>query len=239
MSKKLPVKVEFCGALLEGVIVDGKPYVAMKPIVEGMGLSWDKQLQRIKEHPVLGPQLSPIRGVVADDGRRREMMCLPEEALPFWMALVNTNKVRAGIRETIITYQREAYRVLHAALSGGATENNMRVLSVDSKRAAGKLMADITMDVLIINGKEPKPHHFSNEHRLVNWALTGEFCSIEEGNLSREQLDMLTALRRRNTVLIATGISYELRKKAMEEFAADWRGARQQAITQEPAKDEA
>lgn len=41
MSKKLPVKVEFCGAVLE---------------------------------LVLGPQLSPIKGVVAKDGKRREMI---------------------------------------------------------------------------------------------------------------------------------------------------------------------
>lgn len=60
MSKKLPVKVEFCGAVLEGVIIEQTAFVAMKPIVEGMGLDWDKQLQRIKEHPVLGPQLKII-----------------------------------------------------------------------------------------------------------------------------------------------------------------------------------
>jgi hypothetical protein len=34
MSKKYPVKVEFCGTVLEGIVVDGQSFVAMKPIVE-------------------------------------------------------------------------------------------------------------------------------------------------------------------------------------------------------------
>lgn len=222
MSKKLPVKVEFCGAVLEGVIIEQTAYVAMKPIVEGMGLDWDKQLQRIKEHPVLGPQLSPIKGVVAEDGKRREMMCLPEDALPFWMALVNSNKVRPEIRDKIITYQREAYKVLHQAFSKGIADTNMRVMAIDSKRAAGRLMTDMKADLLRMLGKDSKPHDFSNEHRLVNWALTGEFGPLEESALTAQQIDLLAELRRRNTLLIGRGVEYSDRKKMLEQHAKDW-----------------
>lgn len=222
---KLTVKVEFCGTFLEGVVSNGRPYVAMKPIAEGMGLDWDKQLQRIKDHPVLGDQLSPIRGVVAEDGRRREMMCLPEETLPFWMALVNANKVRVDLRPRIITFQREAARVLHGAFSKGVAETNLRVIATDSKRAAGRLMTDITKDVLIFTGKEPKPHHFMNEYRLVNWALTGEFAGVQESTLTSKQINLLAALRRRNSMLIGIGLAYDLRKKAVEVFAAEWRSS--------------
>lgn len=222
---KLPVKVEFCGAFLEGVVSNGCAYVAMKPIVAGMGLDWDKQLQRIKDHPVLGPQLSPIRGATGSDGRRYEMMCLPEEALPFWMALVNANKVRQEIREKIITYQREAYRVLHRAFTQGVAETNLRVMATDSKRAAGRLMTDITKDVLIFTGKEPKPHHYMNEYRLVNWALTGEFAGVQESTLTSKQINLLAALRRRNSMLIGLGLAYDLRKKAVEVFAAECRSS--------------
>jgi hypothetical protein len=220
MSKKLPVKVEFCGAVLEGV--GETAYVAMKPIVEGMGLHWDKQLQRIKEHPVLGPQLSPIRGVAGADGKKYEMMCLPEEALPFWMALVNANKVRPAIREKIITYQREAYRVLHDAFRNGVADTNMRIMAIDSKRAAGKLMTDMKADVLRMIGKPAVFHDFSNEHRLVNWALTGKFGPVEEGALTAQQIELLAALRRRNAVLIGRGVQYDDRKKMLEQHAKDW-----------------
>lgn len=223
MSRQLPVRVEFCGTYLEGVVSEGRAYVAMKPIAEGMGLDWDKQLQRIKDHPVLGDQLSPLKGVVAEDGRRREMMCLPEDILPFWMALVNANRVRADLRPRIITYQREAARVLHEAFSKGVAETNLRVMAIESKRAAGRLMTDITKDALIFTGKEPKPYHFMNEHRLVNWALTGEFSGVEESTLTGEQINLLAALRRHNSILIGKDLAYDLRKKALEVFAAEWR----------------
>lgn len=222
MSKKLPVRVEFCGHTLEGVVVDSKAYVAMKPIAEGMGLQWEKQLQRIKEHPVLGSQLSPIRGVVAEDGKRREMMCLPEEALPFWMALVNANKVRKDIRDKVIAYQREAYRVLHEAFAKGVAETNMRVMAIDSKRAAGRLMTDIKADVLRLIGQPAAFHDFSNEHRLVNWALTGKFAALEESSLTAHQIQLLADLRRRNAVLIGRGVRYGDRKKMLEQHAKDW-----------------
>lgn len=153
------------------------------------------------------------------------MMCLPEEALPFWMALVNANKVRQEIREKIITYQREAYRVLHRAFTQGVAETNLRVMATDSKRAAGRLMTDITKDVLIFTGKEPKPHHFMNEYRLVNWALTGEFAGVQESTLTSKQINLLAALRRRNSMLIGLGLAYDLRKKAVEVFAAEWRSS--------------
>jgi hypothetical protein len=222
MSAKLAVKVVFCGATLEGVVMGEKAYVAMKPIVEGMGLDWDKQLARIKEHPVLSPQLSPIRGVTGADGKRYEMMCLPESALPFWMALINPNRVKATIRDKIIRYQIEAADVLHRAFTQGVAETNLRVMAIDSKRAAGKLMSDVKNDFLVLNGKTPKPHDFSNEHRLVNWALTGEFDAVDEQSLDATQLRLLAELRRRNAVLIGVGLSYALRKEALKAHAASW-----------------
>lgn len=222
MSKKLPVKVEFCGAVLEGVIIEQTAFVAMKPIVEGMGLQWNDQLERIKAHPVLGDQLCGIKGIVAEDGKRREMMCLPEEMLPFWMALINTHKIKASIRERVITYQREAARVLHQAFSKGVADTNMRVMAIDSKRAAGRLMTDMKADVLRMIGKDSKPHDFSNEHRLVNWALTGEFGPLEESDLTAQQLALLAELRRRNAVLIGRSVEYADRKKMLEQHSKDW-----------------
>jgi hypothetical protein len=224
MSRYLPVKVEFCGALLEGVVSNGCAYVAMKPITEAMGLSWPAQLEKIKEHPALSPTVAEI-AIVAEDGRRRKMICLPESRLQFWMALIQTGKVRASLRDKIIKFQIEAADVLHRAFTLGVAETNLRVIAVDRKRAAGHLMTDITLDALIFAGKEPKPHHFMNEHRLVNWALTGQFAGVEESGLDRGQIELLAALRRRNSMLIGIRMIYELRKKALEVFVAEWRSS--------------
>jgi hypothetical protein len=224
MSRHLPVKVEFCGAILEGVVSNGTAYVAMKPIAEAMGLDWSTQLAKMKEHPALAPTMVEIP-IVADDKRRRKMICLPESRLQFWMALIQTGKVRASLRDKIIRFQIEAADVLHRAFTQGVAETNLRVMAIDSKRAAGRLMSDITKDALIFAGKEPMRHHFINEHRLVNWALTGDFSGVEESGLDRGQIELLAALRRRNSMLIGIGMAYELRKKALEVFVAEWRPA--------------
>ena len=74
-----------------------------------------------------------------------------------------------------------------------------------------------------MQGKPISPHNFSNEARLINWALTGAFRGIDREALSTVELDMLAKLEERNTVLIGCGLSYEERKKALERFTADWR----------------
>jgi len=222
MAKKITtVQVEFCGAILDGVVVNGKAYVAMKPIVEGMGLDWEKQLARMQSHPVLKDEVSPIRGVPSAGGPQT-MMCLPESRLQFWMAIINPLKVKASIRDKVIRYQKEAADVLHGAFTKGVAETNMRVMAIDSKRAAGRLMTDMKADVLRMIGKDAKPYDFSNEHRMVNWALTGEFGPVNESTLSDSQLDLLAELRRRNAVLIGRDVDYDDRKKMLEQHAKDW-----------------
>lgn len=234
MSKKLPVKVQFCGAVLEGVVINGKAYVAMKPIVDGLGLDWTRQLKKLRDDPVLGPEVSNIRGIPSAGGAQT-MVCLPENRLQGWLFRINANKVKGAVRERLIAYQREAYKVLHDAFCKGVADTNMRVMAIDSKRAAGRLMSEIKNDFLVLHGHTPKPYHFSNEHRLVNWALTGEFSALDEQSLDEKQLRLLAELRRRNAVLIGVGLAYELRKEALRTHAAHWLAATERPQLREAA----
>lgn len=70
-------------------------------------------------------------------------------------------------------------------------------------------------------GKETKPHHFSNEARLINWALSGEFKSIDRDALSIGDLDVLAKLEERNTVLIGANVDYDTRKVLLDKFAQE------------------
>ena len=75
-------------------------------------------------------------------------------------------------------------------------------------------------------GKETAPHHFSNEARLVNWALSGEFKGIDRETLPISELDLLASLEEENIVLIGSGKNYEERKTQLNKFADDWRLSR-------------
>jgi hypothetical protein len=72
-------------------------------------------------------------------------------------------------------------------------------------------------------GKATQHHHYSNEVRLINWALTGEFKPLDRNALPAPELDLLAKLEERNTVLIGCGLTYDERKLALERFAANAR----------------
>lgn len=74
------------------------------------------------------------------------------------------------------------------------------------------------------HGKVTASHHYMNEARLVNWALTGEFKSLNRDDLSSNELDMLAKLEERNAVLMGLGIEYPTRKMALSQFAGSSRG---------------
>lgn len=120
MSAALPVVVDFLGARLQGVIKDGVRYVALKPIVEGIGLDWASQYTKVQRDEVIGPTVVEI-AMVAEDGKKRAMTCIPEEFMQGWMFSVKAGKVRASLKEKVLHYKRECYRVLHEAFNAAAT----------------------------------------------------------------------------------------------------------------------
>jgi len=74
-------------------------------------------------------------------------------------------------------------------------------------------------------GKTSAPHHFSNEARLINYALTGTFGKVDRDGLGAGDLDLLAKLENLDTVLIGCGTSYEGRKAELEKFAEEQRAA--------------
>ena len=65
------------------------------------------------------------------------------------------------------------------------------------------------------DGKGTASYHYSNEARLVNWALSGEFKGLDRDQLSATELDALAELEIRNSLLIGRGMYYSHRKKAL------------------------
>lgn len=91
---------------------ENKPYVAMKPICENIGLDWAAQAQKIKRHYVLNSTMVMIT-TVAQDGKNREMAALPIGYLNGWLMSVEVNRVKPEIKDTLIKYQLECYDVLY------------------------------------------------------------------------------------------------------------------------------
>jgi hypothetical protein len=64
--------------------VESSWWIALKPIVEALGLSWPDYLKALKADPILG-QLWGEFPMVAADGKLRKMICLPERYIYGWV----------------------------------------------------------------------------------------------------------------------------------------------------------
>jgi len=105
---------------------DGEIYVALRPIVEALGLNWSGQYRRIKRDPVLSEETKMISvAVTATEIRKKGMgakshVCLPKQFLSGFLFGINANRVREELRDRVIQWQREAHLFLDAAFTGDA-----------------------------------------------------------------------------------------------------------------------
>ena len=126
-------KVNFHGNEIAVIEKDGKQYVAMKPIVEAMGLEWSQQVKNIKNDPVLSSTMG-VTPIVAEDGKKREMVCLPLDYLNGWLFKIPASRYTGKKREAIIMYQKECYKALFdyfhkgAAVNPNATDEQLQAL---------------------------------------------------------------------------------------------------------------
>ncbi|MDU6608416.1 MAG: phage antirepressor N-terminal domain-containing protein, partial [Haemophilus parainfluenzae] len=105
---------------------NGTYYTAMKPICENIGLDWKSQYSRMKRDDVLNSTMVIIT-IVAEDGKKREMICLPIEYLNGWLFGIDINRCKPEIRDTLIKYKKECYQALHDYWFNGKAERKTTV----------------------------------------------------------------------------------------------------------------
>ena len=103
--------VKFNNQQIPVYFVGDKPFVAMKPICENIGLDWEAQRQRIKRNHVLSQGAFIIKA--PSNGGNQQVVCLPFGMLNGWLMGVDANKVKPEIKDTLIKYQLECYDVLY------------------------------------------------------------------------------------------------------------------------------
>ncbi|MDM3563065.1 phage antirepressor N-terminal domain-containing protein [Proteus vulgaris] len=109
MNSISTINVPFHGNNLYVVNFNGEPYVPMRPIVEGMGLAWQSQLEKIKKRFSKG--VTEI--VIPSKGGEQSMICLALRKLAGWLHTISPNKVKPEIRDKVIKYQEECDDVLY------------------------------------------------------------------------------------------------------------------------------
>lgn len=116
------------------------------------------------------------------------------------------------------------------ALIRGDHPHYDRLRARDAAASSFKVMAEVLRLARQDQGKATGQHHYINETRLVNWALSGEFKGLDRETLTAWELGLLAGLEERNAVLLGRGIGYTDRKKMLEQHALDWRAGHQAKI---------
>ncbi|MEZ8059523.1 phage antirepressor N-terminal domain-containing protein [Vibrio splendidus] len=103
------LSVPFHGSNLVIVEHEGEPYTSMKPIVEGMGMSWGTQARKLRANSERwGMFLMNIPSIDPHNTICR----IPLRKLFGWLQTLQPNRVRKEIRDKVIQYQNECDDVL-------------------------------------------------------------------------------------------------------------------------------
>ena len=132
-------EVDFYGDDIPAVIIEGgEVYVPVRPICQYLGVQWSAQSKRIKRDPILSESIVSVSvmDTQGDPPQRRTMTCLPLDYLNGWLFGINANRVKPELKEQLLRYQRECYRVLakhfaqREATPGTATLAHVRDMSL-------------------------------------------------------------------------------------------------------------
>ncbi|ENV36835.1 hypothetical protein F959_01642 [Acinetobacter venetianus RAG-1 = CIP 110063] len=138
MNTLTQINAPFNGAELLIVECNNQPYTPMKPIVEGMGLAWQAQYDKLKQR--FASTIMEIM-TVANDGKERLMICLPLRKLFGWLMTISPNKVKPELRDRVIMYQNECDDVLWDYWMKGQAINQRHTITAEQQDALHAIVA--------------------------------------------------------------------------------------------------
>lgn len=128
------------------IVITSEMLVPIKPICEALGVAPNKQIEKIKGHPILG-SVNTLRVSTGADGKQYEMACLPFEYVFGWLFTIHPDNVRTESRDKLIAYQRECYQALFDHFARKHINYQERELSFERTITLQKELADLRVKV--------------------------------------------------------------------------------------------
>ena len=98
-------------------------YVSLRQLCDLLGISYQGQIRRINDDPVLAKQVKGVNITFTPSGGRgggsQMTNCLPLDYLNGWLFGINANRVKEEVRSRLIIYQEKCYKVLAEAFREG------------------------------------------------------------------------------------------------------------------------
>ncbi len=180
-------QVDFYGDNIPAVLAredeegDSLIYVPLRPLCDFLGLNWSAQTRRLRRDAVLTEMASTV-AVTATDGRQRSMICLPLDYLNGWLFGINASRVNESMRDKVIRYQRECYRILSDAfierpLPAGAPDSMATLLQV---REMGRAIMQMAEEQMAFERRLTTTEDQLGETTLIVGDLTQRVITLEQ-----------------------------------------------------------
>lgn len=123
MKKDIKKFLEFNGKSIHFLAVDGEYWIALKPISDALGILWRHQHTKLQNGEDIYGELSRDHGMVAADGKVRNMTSLPERFVYGWIfSIPFTNTMSDETKQNLKAYKMECcdilYNHFHGAILG-------------------------------------------------------------------------------------------------------------------------
>lgn len=184
------VAIDFHNDKLVTFSHEGTPYVAMRRVVENIGLAWQPQHRKLTDE---GERFSCHHMVTHDTaGRQQEMLAMPVSKLPLWLATVNPNKITDPAKKAKVElYQAESAIALHDYWTKGVAvkgdhENVVAEFDPKLMAALGGMFKQIVRKALT-DLREPLAdgallaHHASVSHGYTAGEVVAEVIEDRKG----------------------------------------------------------
>ncbi len=190
-------------------------YVPIRPICDFLGIDWSSQRRRINRDPVLSESTMSVVITATDiesASRRPQtstMLCLPLEFLNGWLFGISAQRVKPELRDRVITYQRECYKVLSDAFQQTRQEETAvtpNIAALQQVKALGQALINLAEEQI------------EQEIRLSHTEQRLEEAVVVVGDLSKRVEAVESQLgdtHRKVTPAQATNVSQAVKAVAM------------------------
>lgn len=191
--------VPFNGQQIITAMVAGVAYVAMRPIVENLGMSWSTQVRKLTAaadkfncvHMNMVGSAGSVHMNTPLKGGIQKMLCLPLKKLNGWLFSINPEKVRADIRDKLIQYQEECFTVLHDYWNKGEATNPRKATT-----APGKITKEqqTTIKELVMSRGHSLPKDKQAKAIITMWSALKTHFGMTYKDISNDQFEEAISL---------------------------------------------
>lgn len=118
---------------MQATIVDGDPFVALKPMCDAIGVDVDGQRRKLDQAEWARTELISVRDSA---GRVQRMVGVHADCIPMWLATISPTRIAAEAQQLLIAYQREAAKALRDYFYRGVAVQPQTMNELDVLRAA-------------------------------------------------------------------------------------------------------